>query len=194
MVKPQQTPEFDRSIPLDRLDDEALSITEAASADELAAIATRFGVPSVESLSIEADLKLLDKGRYVAVKGTASAQVKLTCVVTLEEFDQPFEEAIDLRLAVPGRLKNDREAVPHEELSLEEAEELFPEYLDDGRINLGEIAVEAISLGLPDHPRKPDAELPDGVSGEGDESGDEPPPGTHRPFEKLAVLKDHRKD
>ncbi|MEM6902509.1 MAG: hypothetical protein AAF556_04645, partial [Pseudomonadota bacterium] len=76
------------------------------------------------------------------------------------------------------------------------------EYLDNDRINLGEIAVEAISLGLPDHPRKPDAALPDGVSGDGATNphdpavaqSTDPPMGTHRPFEKLAVLKDHRKD
>ncbi|MBV6632735.1 MAG: DUF177 domain-containing protein [Alphaproteobacteria bacterium] len=194
MVKPSQNYEFDRSIPLDRLDDEDMAIAETASADECAAIAARFDIPAVQALSVDAQVKLLNKGRYVSMIGTAKADLTLTCVVTLEPFEQSFEEAIELRLAVPGRLKNDREAIPHEELSLEEAEEAFPEYLDDGKINLGEIAVEAISLGLPDHPRKPDAELPDGVAKEGAEAADEPPPGTHRPFEKLAVLKDHRKD
>ncbi|MEM6904223.1 MAG: hypothetical protein AAF556_13380, partial [Pseudomonadota bacterium] len=131
MVQPQPNYEFDRVIPLARLDDETLTVSEIATRDECAAIAGRLDVPAVERLSVEAELSLRNKGRFVAISAVAKAKLTLTCVVTLEPFEQDFEEVIELRLAVPGRTKQDRAPVPHEELSLDEAEALFPEYLDN---------------------------------------------------------------
>jgi Uncharacterized ACR, COG1399. len=113
--------------------------------------------------------------------------------LSLENFEHEISEDVSLDLTLPGHADQSREAIPHEELELDEAEALFPEVIDGNQINLGEMAVEALSLALPEYPRAPNATLPEGVQSEEAAENQANEEDTHRPFAKLAVLKDYQK-
>ena len=106
------------------------------------------------------------------VIGSVSATVGQNCVVTLDPLESEITEKIDLVFAPQ---EGDADDAIH--LGLESRDP--PEPLIDGRVDLGAIAVEFLTLGIDFYPRKPDAAL-------------EPPPAedtARHPFAALAALK-----
>ena len=194
MVTTAPKPEFDRPLMLDRITTDAVVYQDQAKDDECMAVAVRLGVVGLRNLGYDLTVMLVHKDTTVSVTGKVEALVTLECSITLEEFDHSVTEDVALELTMPGQGARDREAVPHEELELDEAEALFPEVIDGNEINLGEIAVEALSLALPEYPRAPNATLPDGVQDEETAEKSAEKADTHRPFAKLAVLKDYQKN
>jgi uncharacterized metal-binding protein YceD (DUF177 family) len=133
------------------------AITEASRAFDLqadepsrAALAARFGIPSIGALTGRFTLAH-DQGGVILGELALKARVTLTCVITLEPFEMKLAETARLRF-VPG-------ASPVE---------LDPETLDgpdeiefDGEtIDLGEVLAEQLALALPPYPRRPGAVLP----------------------------------
>jgi uncharacterized metal-binding protein YceD (DUF177 family) len=194
MVMPKPNLEFDRPVSLEQIERRKTDWHEVANADECVAIAKRLKISAVDKLTVTASCSLYDKDRYVRVLGQAEASVKLTCGLSLEDFTLAVIEPFDVRLAVAGAVSPARDIIPHEELDVDEAAGLFPDFTDGQYVNLGEIAVEALSLAIPEFPRAPDAALPPGVIDE--ETGQKlaEKEDTHRPFAKLAILKDHKRN
>ncbi len=135
--------------------------------------------------AIAADLDLLDlpKLRFEgairasgtdawALKGQLTATVVQACVVTLAPVETTLTEDVSL-LFSPHVVAPDEEEV---EMGDETVEPL-------GQwIQLGDIAIEALALALPTHPRAPGAELPEDAQ---DDTGEDEP---RRPFAGLADL------
>lgn len=86
------------------------------------------------------------------VVGRVSATVGQNCVVTLEPLESEIAEEIDLVFA-----PQEGEADNAVHLGLESRDP--PEPLMDGRVDLGAIAIEFLTLGIDFYPRKPDAAL-----------------------------------
>jgi hypothetical protein len=74
--------------------------------------------------------------------------VTQTCVVSLEPFEAEVVEPIDVKFLPAGTTKP-AAALPEEE---EDTDEIV-----DGRIDLGALASEFLTLGLDPYPRKPGA-------------------------------------
>lgn len=83
------------------------------------------------------------------ITGTLEARVVQTCGVTLEPFEAPVRESIDVHFVPAGT------AVPPEA----EEDESYdpPDEITDGSIDLGALAVEFLALGIDPYPRKPGA-------------------------------------
>lgn len=127
--------------------------------------ATRHAVADVgglrEVLSIHASFDVTPRsgGRF-QVEGRVRARVGQTCVVTLEEIESEIDEPIDLIFAPP-------EQVPQMASLVDEAQENDgsgeaetpdpPEPIENGIIDLGRLATDALYLGVDPYPRKPDA-------------------------------------
>ena len=89
-------------------------------------------------------------GRGVRVEGEASPRgVTQTCVVSLEPFEVDVEEPIDVRF-LPGR----RRRAPSRR-RIGGRTRTRPIRLVDGRIDLGALASEFLTLALDPYPRKP---------------------------------------
>lgn len=146
-----------------------------ANADELKALATWLDIPAVLALSADVTMHPWRK-RGVRVTGALTGRVTQTCVVTLEPLDQDVSGDFEWHFlpdTIPETAKR--------ELDLE-LEEVEVEPLEGGKIDLGAIVAEELSLSLDPHPRKPDASLealPGGKAAEPRE----------KPFAALAVLK-----
>lgn len=139
-------------------------------------LADHAGVLSIPELKIIVDVKPTSLG--VDVTGTLSGVVRQNCVVSLEEFDNPISERIEVDFA------NEAAAAA----SHDEEEDLdLPDPIVDGKIDLGALATEFLVLAIDPYPRKPDANLPN-LLGESQENGT-----GKNPFEALASLKDRIK-
>lgn len=113
-------------------------------------MAERLGLPRLHSLSVDAEVAVGSDGS-VKVEAMVRARVVRTCVVTLED----FEESVVLPFtASPGELADDTVAadVP--------VGTGTPETLDAEGLQLGELAIQHLSLGLDPYPRHPDAPSP----------------------------------
>lgn len=166
-----EMPEFSRPVAAHTLPRSGREVTIEADAAERAALARRFGLIALDRLRAQFRLRP-GAGGTIAVHGTLSAAVVQRCVVTLDPLPAEIEEEVEAVFA-------DAPAGPDaDEIEIDPlAAEVEP--LVDGRIDLGELAAQHLSLALDPYPRSPDAPPL--------EDAPEPPAeGMRRPF---AVLK-----
>ncbi len=136
--------EFSRPVRVEPLPRDGLETTIEANAVEREKLAALNNLPAISRLSARLLIKKWRRG--VEVEGELSARVTQTCVVTLEPFDVDIDEPIDARyLPVrpgdpPAELNEDPDA---------------PDPLIDGKIDLGALAGEFLTLALDPYPRKP---------------------------------------
>jgi uncharacterized metal-binding protein YceD (DUF177 family) len=110
-----------------------------------------------EILSAKASLDVTPKGggRF-HVGGRVRARVGQTCVVTLDPVENDIDEEIDLIFAPP-------EQIPQMADLVDEAAEADveipdpPEPIENGVIDLGRLATDALFLGINPYPRRKDA-------------------------------------
>ena len=163
------TPEFSRPAAVERIGAAGRTSEVAADDSECRALAERFGILAVESLT--ARLTLRAHGPLVHVEGRLSARVVQACVVTLEPVAADIDEAFAITFGPEVPEDSD-------ELVIDLDSEDPPEPIIDGKIDLGEVVAEHLALALDPFPRAPGAVF-------------EPPdaPGTTGPFAALAALR-----
>ncbi|MBE7249142.1 MAG: DUF177 domain-containing protein [Actinomycetospora chiangmaiensis] len=169
MSHPSSLP-LSRPVDVGRLPRGRAEVTVEASAEECAALAGDFGIPAIRDLT--ARFVLSGTTSRLTVTGTVEAMVTQVCTVTLEPFEAPVREPVEVVYS---------DAPPPEEpeeASSEGAPEP-PDAIANGRIDLGALTAEFLALGLDPYPRKP------GVSFEPVQAGAE-----SGPFEALRRLKD----
>jgi len=164
---------FSRPIKVDPLPRGGLEQAIEANAQERAALAALNGLPGIERLAARFDI--VKWGRGVEVEGELTARVTQTCVVSLEPFEVDIDEPIAVKF-LPPDAKPPQPAPAAHDIEDEDA----PDPLIDGRIDLGAIASEFLTLALDPYPRKP------GVAFE--PPGDAPAPDS--PFSRLRALAD----
>jgi uncharacterized metal-binding protein YceD (DUF177 family) len=159
------TPEFSRPLPADRVPREGSTEKISADPKELAALATRLGIPVLHSLI--ADLKAEPwRGGGLKIAGRFAADLDQVCVVTLDQFRETIAGTVE-RVYLP-------------DTAMMTSEEDETDHLVDGAADLGELVTESLVLALDPYPRKP------GASFEGAEIGAESAPAS---FAGLAALK-----
>ena len=110
-----------------------------------------------EVLSVQASFDVTPKtgGRF-HVAGHVRARIGQTCVVTLEEIETDIDEPIDLIFAPPEQIPQMAALVDEAEASDEETPDP-PEPIENGIIDLGRVATDALYLAVDPYPRKPGA-------------------------------------
>ncbi|MDX6749225.1 DUF177 domain-containing protein [Geminicoccaceae bacterium 1502E] len=141
--------EFSRTFALDRLAAEGESFAIEANASERQALATRLELPALHELRAHGRIEFRGGRKVIAVTGRFEAVLDQVCVVTLEPFTNRTADAFE-------RLFTTEPEEVAEELVLD-AEGDMPEPLEGGLLDLGELAVEELAVGLDPHPRAPGA-------------------------------------
>ena len=126
-----------------------------ANPQEREAMAVLGGLLDVGSAKASLLLTPIKSG-HVHVTGRVWGKVGQTCVVTLDPMESDFDEDIDLMFAPPSQIRELAESVDEDIESDEETPDP-PEPIDNGFIDLGRLATDALFLGLNPYPRKPDA-------------------------------------
>lgn len=161
----EPAPEFSRIVRADAVhrDGEVVQTIEANEA-ERRALAERFELEAIDRLTATLRLRSTRGGQMVRVSGELEADVVQTCVVTLE----PVPARVADRF---GALFAPESLVPKEddEIFIDPAvfEEDIPEAMTNGRIDIGELTAQHLSLALDPYPRA------EGIDFEGYEEGDE---------------------
>ena len=120
-----------------------------------AGIADVGGLREVLSASASLDVTPMSGGRY-HVAGHVRARIGQTCVVTLEEMESEIDEPIDLIFAPPEQVPQMADLVDEAEQSSKDTPDP-PEPIENGIIDLGKLATDALYLGVDPYPRKRDA-------------------------------------
>lgn len=178
---------FSRPLVVDSVPDDGLERLVEADADECAAVATEIGLPAVHTLCAHYDVSRLPGGR-LRVEGEVRASITQICVVSLEPFESEVTRSLDVTFAAapaPDRPPSERQGAPTSRRRRESEAPRTPEPVKvaagdadppdpivDGRIDLGTLAVEFLTLALDIYPRKPGAHFSDVVVGAA--SDDEP--------------------
>ena len=173
-------PEFSHVVPVESLTDGETVIDIGADADERAALAKRFGLLALDSLTAKVGLTSVDGG-LVRVHGTLAAKVTQACVVTVEPVMTRVEGSFE-RLYGAGA--PEEAGGPITDADAEES----PEPFTHGAVDVGEAVAEQLALELDPFPRAPGAAF-DGFSNGSKSVGDDDT-GDAGPFAVLARLKE----
>ena len=140
-------PEFSRPIAADQIGPRDTEREIAANEAERRRLAERFGLLALDRLA--ATLRL-DRGGggLIHVHGRLEADVVQACVVTLEPVRSQIRESFTVAFGA-GR------SAPDGEVVIDVDEEDPAEELTDGRIDLGEVVAQQLSVALDPYPRAP---------------------------------------
>lgn len=141
------TPEFSRPERLDAIAEREREVRIAADPAERAALATRFGVPSVERL--EAVLTIKREASGIAVRGRVTGALVQACSVTGVPIDATIDEPVALLFVEQFEAQDEVEL---------DAGALDTVEIEGGAIDLGEVAAETMALALDPFPRSAEAE------------------------------------
>ncbi|MEE6207930.1 MAG: DUF177 domain-containing protein [Alphaproteobacteria bacterium] len=137
---------FSYPIKIDELNQNQYKFELIADADELKDITAVLQVEDVKTFKADIFLKLNLKEHLMKVWGNVAAKLELKSVISLEnfvkDFDVPFELVFDTK-ATYQDIK-DMEAGINDDV---------PDIIENGQINLADIAIEQIALNLDDYPR-----------------------------------------
>ncbi|MEI6556765.1 MAG: DUF177 domain-containing protein [Rhodospirillaceae bacterium] len=184
---PIPPPEFSRPVvALSLAGDQTVREIEASAA-ECRALARRFRIEAVRSLAATVRLNRLHgpQSGMVLVRGTLTAEVVQSCVVTLEPVTERVCEEFSALFAPEERLAGSETEVTLDPFAPDED---VPEPMTAGVIDLGELTAQHLSLALDPYPRAPGAGFSgfdDDAAGAGAEAGAAPA----NPFGALAALK-----
>lgn len=140
-------PELFRPIRLDRIGPDESKHELVATSEECDALARRFDIPAIGSLTCRFGLRR-GPGQSVLGVGHLQARVTRICVATLEPFEMSVKEDFRLRFVPEAMLA---------EVIDPEADDEVP-YTGE-TIDLGEAAAQQLALALDPYPRRPGAEV-----------------------------------
>lgn len=131
-----------RILSVDRLRRSDGRLTVTASPEECAALARDFKIPALRDLVAEYETS--GPPSAFRVRGTVTATVTQVCTVSLDPFDGPVSEPVDLLFT---------DTDPLQVTDAEDAD--IPDAIVGGKIDFGTITAEFLALGLDPYPRKP---------------------------------------
>lgn len=131
-----------RPVDVRRLPQRRGAVTVEASPAECAALALDFAIPAIRDL-VGRFAITGPTGRLV-VTGTVEAVVTQVCTVSLEPFEAPVREPVEVVFTDTDRLAG---------TDAEEAE--VPDPIVGGRVDFGVLTAEFLALGIDPYPRKP---------------------------------------
>ncbi len=184
----QEPAEWSHFIDAQIIDTKGRELDIEAPKEDYNALCRRLGLDDITSMKAHLSLTRNAVSKVIHVKGSVSADVTQLCVVTGEPVAEHVDDTFEAWYAEPNeavsftKAKRDRlNAKEREELPmLEEVDD--PEKIIDGKIDLGELVVQSLSLALNPYPRCKDARANFG------EPIEDAPEGTYNnPF---AALKD----
>lgn len=140
--------EFSRPVRVDPLPRGGLDHEIEANGQERAALAALNNLPAIQRLA--ARFHIVKWGRGIRVEGELSAKLTQTCVVSLEPFEAEIDEPIEVTYLPPDAKAPASSSEGHD---IEADDE--PDTLIDGKIDLGALTSEFLTLALDPYPRKP---------------------------------------
>ena len=131
-------------------------------------------IPAVNYFEADIKLTFQKKKGILDVSGEVRAGLTLISVISLDEFEKVYKSNFNLTYDTNATYEQIREMD-------EDIEDDIPDIVIDGKIDLGDIAIEQLALVMEDHPRKDGEEFTSVIE---DDS-----PVRENPFAVLSKLK-----
>lgn len=147
--------EFSYPLQIDELGTGEQNYKLRADNEQLLTLAEILQVPAVNSFEANIKLKFQKKSGILNVYGSVKANLNLISVISLELFAKDY--AADFKLTYDTNASYEDIYSEDDDINLD-----VPDIVYDGKIDLGDIAIEQIALVMEDHPRK-DGETFDAV-------------------------------
>lgn len=148
--------EFYRPIPVDRIGPAWQVHKIAAEPPERAALAERFSLVEIGTLTAELRVRRIRAGQYVALEGSFTASVIQSCVVTLEPVPAALSESFTMSFGpIDGSIRPRTDVI---DLDPSEDE---PDPIEGNEIDLGEAVAQHLALALDPYPRSEHAVIPE---------------------------------
>lgn len=142
MTRPEATGPFSRPVSVDRLRRSDGRIEVSASPEECATLAHDFKIPGIRDLV--GTFETSGPPSAFRVRGTVTALVTQVCTVSLDPFEAPVSEPVDLLFTDSDQFAG---------TDAEDAD--VPDPIVGGKIDFGTVTAEFLALGLDPYPRKP---------------------------------------
>lgn len=133
--------EFSRPLQTDRVPKAGCVEKLSADPEELKALAKRMKIPAIHSLSAEIRATPW-RGGGIKLEGHITADLEQLSVISLEPFRETVSVPLSRYFLPPGAVAEN-----------EDDDDADP--IDNGWIDLGEVAAETLALDLDPYPRKP---------------------------------------
>lgn len=155
------TGEFSRvfSMEPDRAPGAQAGITEIeieAGADERRAVASRFGLISLDHLSASGTLDIFEPGCGARLDIVVTAEIVQTCVVTLEPVTSHIEDRLVIRFEPCDEAEGGTRV--EAEILVDIGDQENTEPLPENGIDVGEAVAECLGLALDPYPRSQEAD------------------------------------
>ena len=154
-VRTDQADPWSVHIAVEQIPDTGLHRDLQADRAVCEAMAELAGLREILSASASLDVTPERGGRF-HVTGRVQARIGQTCVVTLDPIENEIDEPIDLIFAPPDQIPELADLVDEAAESEEEVPDP-PEPIENGMIDLGRVATDAMFLAIDPYPRKADA-------------------------------------
>ena len=137
---------FSYPLKIDELNQNEYKFDLNADKEELKDITEILKVEDVKYFNAEIMLKLNNRNNMLAVWGIVRSEIELKSVITLNNFLKYFEVPFELYFDTKATYKDIQElqAGIYDDV---------PDIIENGKINLADIAIEQIALNLDDYPR-----------------------------------------
>jgi uncharacterized metal-binding protein YceD (DUF177 family) len=177
--------EIERIVDIDRMAPTGAALEVAASDNERAALARRFGFLGLPAFSARVTVDRRPGGQVV-VEGRLRGKIVQACILTLDPVTQDLDETF--RLVFKQDLAEERDPESGEALVSAQAD--APEPLPGNLLDVGEIVAEQLSLAADPYPRKPGVKLEDVLPKPRKEGRQGRHEHRRHPFAGLAALRD----
>ena len=156
LPKVEQKSEIERIVDIDRMGPNGTALEIAASDNERAGLAKRFGFLGLPAFSARVTVDRRPGGQVV-VEGRLRGRIVQACILTLDPVPQDLDEAF--RIVFKRDLAEERD--PESGEALVSAHTDAPEPLPGNLLDVGEIVAEQLSLAADPYPRKHGVKLED---------------------------------
>ncbi len=158
-VRPEQIVPDPWRVPIavEQIPDTGVERSIVADAGQLASIAAVGGLRKVYAAKADLTLQPM-RDHHIQVTGRVTAKIGQTCVVSLDDIDTDIDEDVDITFAPPSKIPPMASTIDD---SVDDDTEIpdAPEPIEDGIIDIGRIATDALFLAIDPYPRKAGAVL-----------------------------------
>lgn len=139
--------DFTYPLKIDELNQGEQCYKLSADKEELEILAEILQVPAVNSFESLFNLNFQKKRGILEITGNVKANLTLTSVISLEDFDKNYSSKFSLVFDTTAKYDDFKDI--DEDINID-----IPDIVYDGKIDLVNIAIEQLALVMEDHPRK----------------------------------------
>lgn len=150
------TPEFSLLLSMDEVPPNGKTLRFEVDESERVALATRFDLLALNRFSGTIHVKPWRRHGLV-VEGQFEADLVQACVTTLEPLDAHLSESFNLHFLPLDMIERDAAAAAKREIVVDVESEDPPEAIEGGRLDVGEVMAEQLSVAIDPYPKKPGA-------------------------------------